>query len=275
MTTPLIETPLLTLAPSTINPAILHLTLHSPPVNSLTAPLWRAILDALTLAESTSSAHALIISSALTKPVFSAGNDLRELYAPMTTEARYTEYWVLQNECLARLYGTRLFVVAAVGGACPAGGCAIAMCADRRIATRDLSIGLNEAMLGIAVPGFWHKLMETLVGRRTAERVCTMGTFMNGDEALASGLVDELVASRPLLLTRAEELCTAAVAVPATGRAGTKQSFRGGVACEWGRRERILAEAKGNWRELEKGELQGALGGVMKKLGLIGKKSKI
>ena len=39
-------------------------------------------------------------------------------------------------------------------GACPAGGCILALCCDERVMTDDSTscIGLNEVALGIAVP---------------------------------------------------------------------------------------------------------------------------
>jgi hypothetical protein len=41
--------------------------------------------------------------------------------------------------------------VAAIRGACPAGGCCLSLCCDFRIMTEFGHIGLNEVALGIAV----------------------------------------------------------------------------------------------------------------------------
>jgi hypothetical protein len=44
-------------------------------------------------------------------------------------------------------------------GACPAGGCCLALACDIRLASDSCSIGLNEVALGIPVPAFWAQLM--------------------------------------------------------------------------------------------------------------------
>lgn len=45
------------------------------------------------------------------------------------------------NKFLARLYSTRLATVAAIRGACPAGGCAISLACDYRVMTEHGHIG--------------------------------------------------------------------------------------------------------------------------------------
>jgi 3,2-trans-enoyl-CoA isomerase len=53
--------------------------------------------------------------------VFTAGNDLMELYAPRTSRERYRNFWVVSNRVLLKLYKSRLATIAAIRGACPAG----------------------------------------------------------------------------------------------------------------------------------------------------------
>lgn len=55
---------------------------------------------------------------------------------------------------------SRLATLAAIRGACPAGGCAISLCCDARIMTAgNGTIGLNEVALGIPVPKYWVQVM--------------------------------------------------------------------------------------------------------------------
>jgi len=49
----------------------------------------------------------------------------------------------------SRLYMSRLATIAAIRGACPAGGCMMSMCCDHRVMSNAGSIGLNEVQLGI------------------------------------------------------------------------------------------------------------------------------
>lgn len=95
-----------------------------------------------------------------------AGNDINELYAPRTSPERYKQFWVTSNALMARLYSSPLATVAAIRGACPAGGCGLALCCDVRLMSREVGhIGLNEVALGIPVPLFWGRLMTRVIGQ--------------------------------------------------------------------------------------------------------------
>jgi hypothetical protein len=90
--------------------------------------MWTALDAHLQSLEADPSVNAVVITSGLKRDVFSAGNDLKELYAPHTSAERYRAFWVAQNAFLVRLLTSRLATVAAIRGACPAGGCAISLC---------------------------------------------------------------------------------------------------------------------------------------------------
>ena len=51
---------------------------------------------------------------------------------------RYRDFWVTSNVFLARLYRTPLVTIAAIKGACPAGGCCLSMCCDVRVMTEQV-----------------------------------------------------------------------------------------------------------------------------------------
>jgi 3,2-trans-enoyl-CoA isomerase len=141
--------------------------------------------------------------------------------------------------------------VAAIRGACPAGGCAIALCCDARLMTGGGGggggkggapggfIGLNEVALGISVPKYWAGVMAAVIGAAPAERLLLSGSMVGPEAALKLGLVDELVggsgaadaASR--LLARAQEVVSRMVALPAGARAATKRHLRGDYAAAW------------------------------------------
>lgn len=68
------------------------------------------------------SVKGVIICSGLKRDLFTAGNDLKELYAPNTSMERYKLFWKTSNRFLARLLISPLVTVAAIRGQCPAGG---------------------------------------------------------------------------------------------------------------------------------------------------------
>jgi 3,2-trans-enoyl-CoA isomerase len=124
----------------------------------------------------------------------------------------------VSNTFLARLYTSRLVTLAAIRGACPAGGCCLALCCDYRIMTETGAIGLNEVALGISVPKYWGLLMQRIVGAGPAEKLLQFAVMATPDEAKELGLVDDVV-PRHKLQTAAEAAMTELLKAPDAGRA--------------------------------------------------------
>ena len=160
-------------------------TIDDGKVNIMTEQVWLDLTAALTQAEAAHpQTRAILFRSGLKKPVFTAGNDITRLYAPNTNVAKYAEFWQAQNVFLSRLAGSPLVTACAIKGACPAGGCALAICCDFRFATRDVTMGLNEARIGISVPGMWQiQMAHVLSDPHAAERLCSLGNMVNTDYA--------------------------------------------------------------------------------------------
>jgi Delta3-Delta2-enoyl-CoA isomerase len=228
------------------SPAVTHLMLDAPPVNILGLQLWQSLRRALDFVEADGCTVVLVISSALDRPIFCAGNDLDELLGPTTTADRFSDFWRTSSNVLVDLYESPLHTIAALRGATPGGGCALAMCCDERLAlAQDLALGLNEAAMGLPVPRYWAALfLKTAGGHRArAERMLGFGTMVSADEAREIGLVGRIVDSDDsrVLVTEAEALAaqvaTAMLLTPAAaslgtdvGRRQTKQAIRGEFA---------------------------------------------
>merc|ERR1711865_297336 len=67
--------------------------LAKEPVNSMDLELWKQIRAAFAECEADSTINGVIFASGLKKDVFTAGLDLKELYAPATSEQRLFEFW--------------------------------------------------------------------------------------------------------------------------------------------------------------------------------------
>lgn len=250
---------------------IAQISLSSPPTNVLTLSLWQSLTAALKHCESDASTTVLIITSSLSRPIFSAGNDINALHAPSTSPEAFHAFWTISTTFLASLYSTPLHTIAALRGATPAGGCVIALCCDTRIAVRDasFSIGLNEAALGIPVPRYWAELMLRVgKGRARVERMLVTGRMVGAEEALRAGLVDRLVGGRKEL-RRAAEKEAAAMARALAGPSGvgyrlTKREVRTEFAEAWaGYAEE---EAAVSWKLLSSEGASRQLGQVLAKL---------
>eukprot|EP00913_Durusdinium_trenchii_P001859 g1721.t1 len=122
------------------------------PVNSMDLEFWRLLKSTFQAAEADKNIRGVIFQSTLKK------------HLRPTVAAVLSLLFIVFS-----IYGSRLATVAAINGACPAGGCMLAMCCDWRIITYDGSMGLNEVALGIPVPRVWCELMAKLIGLHPAE----------------------------------------------------------------------------------------------------------
>ena len=239
------------------------LTICREPVNSMNLDLWRQLSAALESLEADPNVRGLIFQSGLKRDVFTAGNDLRELYAPESSAERYQDFWVTQNTFLAKLYRTRLATVAAIRGACPAGGCALALCCDYRVMSEEGNIGLNEVVLGIPVPEYWTMLMQRTVGQRHAERLLPYGLMPSAEEALKIGLVDALVPTAQLPQA-SEEALMKMLKVSDAARHPTKSHLRGNFSKAW--QEFCVKEAEFGWKLISHPNTVEAIEGVLQRL---------
>ena len=182
-----------------------------------------------------------------------------------TSEERYTEFWVVSNRFLARLYSSRLATIAAIRGACPAGGCIIAMCCDHRVMSSGAggSMGLNEVQLGIPVPKYWGMLMARLIGNKAADKLLLTGKLASAAEAKTLGLVDDLV-PKDQLIPAAEAVMLKLVMLPSAAVAASKQSLRGDFCAQW--REYSKLEPRGAWRFLCQADTVRTLAAALQRL---------
>jgi 2-(1,2-epoxy-1,2-dihydrophenyl)acetyl-CoA isomerase len=84
-------------------------------------------------------------------------------------------------------------VVAAVNGVAAGGGFSLALGADFRVAARSASFMSAYLAAGITPDGGLTWLLPRVVGRQVAARLILRGDHMGAEEALACGLVDQIV----------------------------------------------------------------------------------
>ena len=227
--------------------------------------LWQQLADTVQQLEQDSSVRGIIIASGLMRDIFSAGNDILGLYAPKTTKEAYRKFWVTQNQFLARLYRSPLVNIAAIRGACPAGGCAISLCCDYRIMTEQGHIGLNEVALGISVPAKWAGLMQNTIGQGKAEQMLQFAKLASPQEALQIGLIDQVVTKADLLSTAEAAMQQILMAAPFdVGRQMTKNHLREQFSLDW--EAYCVPEVDGAWEQLSQDSTVKAIAGVLEGL---------
>jgi enoyl-CoA hydratase len=104
--------------------------------------------------------------------------------------------------------------IAAISGFALGGGCELALACDFRFASEKAKLGQPEILLGIIPGGGGTQRLARLVGPAKAKDLIFTGRQVGAAEALAMGLVDEVVAPEDLLdraLAYAAELARGAV----------------------------------------------------------------
>ncbi len=104
--------------------------------------------------------------------------------------------------------------IAAISGFALGGGCELALACDFRIASEKAKLGQPEILLGIIPGGGGTQRLARLVGPARAKDLIFSGRQVRADEALAMGLVDEVVPHDEVLdraLDRASALASGAV----------------------------------------------------------------
>jgi hypothetical protein len=164
------------------------LRLASGPANVLTMETLQSLRAVLKELEANQAVHALVVTSAA-DGVFSAGLDIKELYAP--DRSRLVRYWGEMQSCVTELYGSRLATLTRLNGHAIAGGCIIALATDYRAMLAPSKIGLNEAALGMTVPWWISDLLGKAVGPKLQERLISLAEVSTAPNALTLGLVDQ------------------------------------------------------------------------------------
>lgn len=174
----------------TIKDRLALLTLNRGKSNALNREMITELTDMLGHMEKDDRIGGVIITGR--EHFFSAGLDLIELYGYNAEEAR--SFWLLFLDFVARITAFRKPLAAAVNGHSPAGGCVIALACDTRVmAEGKYIIGLNEVPVGIIVPESIFSLYAFWLGKAAASRSLLEGRLFSPEEALAAGLVDEVV----------------------------------------------------------------------------------
>lgn len=179
--------------------AILTLNQPAARVNLLNRPVLSELRDLLTAVAARRELTGLVIISGK-EDNFCAGADLAVIES-IRTAAEAKALARLGQEIFSLLAGLPIPSVAAIHGSCLGGGTELVLACTYRIVSDDprTFLGLPETRLGL-IPGWGGtQRLPRLVGIPEALRMITTGGRVSADQALASGLADEIVAKEHLL----------------------------------------------------------------------------
>ncbi|MGV0870676.1 enoyl-CoA hydratase [Mycolicibacterium sp. XJ879] len=170
-------------------PGIATLLLSRPPTNALTRQMYREIRAAAADVGSRGDVRAVIVFGG--HEIFSAGDDVTERRTLNTAEAA-----VAAEDCRAAVNALAAVpkpTVAAITGYALGGGLTLALGCDWRVAGDNVKFGATEILAGLVPAGGTARLARA-VGPSKAKDLVFSGRFAGAKEALALGLIDEMVA---------------------------------------------------------------------------------
>jgi enoyl-CoA hydratase/carnithine racemase len=203
------------------------ITIARPPVNALSLQVHRELVACARQANSNADIRAVIVYGG--EKVFAAGDDVKEM-----AELSAGEMALLAGDIQAALGAVATITqptVAAISGYALGGGLEVALGADRRIIGDNVKLGLPEILLGVIPGGGGTQRLARLIGPSKAKDLIFTGRFVDADEALAIGLVDEVVAPDEVY-NAARAWAQQFVGGPAKALAAAKSAIDDGLATD-------------------------------------------
>lgn len=163
--------------------------LDRPKMNALNAQVQTELMECAKEASVRKDISAVIIYGG--EKVFAAGADIKEMEEMSYTDM--VDHSALLQDFTRSLARIPKPTLAAITGYALGGGCEVALSCDFRIAARGARLGQPEILLGIIPGAGGTQRLARLVGPAKAKDLIFSGRFIDADEALAIGLVDEVV----------------------------------------------------------------------------------
>jgi 3-hydroxyacyl-CoA dehydrogenase len=215
------------------------ITIDNPPVNALSPCVPEALTAAITQANADASVRAMVVIGA--GRTFIAGADVNEFGKP--TSAQYLASLL---EAVRTVEDSTKPVVMAIHGSALGGGLETAMAGHYRVIAPSAQIGQPEVKLGLIPGAGGTQRLPRLAGVAKAVEMCAFGAAVKAQEALAAGIVDQIIdgdlraaaisfareiAAKPFQKTRdRNEKLTADPAIFASARDQARKKMRGQTA---------------------------------------------
>ncbi|MEO1239602.1 MAG: enoyl-CoA hydratase/isomerase family protein [Pseudomonadota bacterium] len=204
----------------------LWITFDRPEVrNAMTLAMYDGLAAACSAVPSDGSVKAVVINGSGGK-AFAAGTDMTEFRGFATSEDALN-YEARMAGVMQAVETCAVPTIAALNGACTGGGAVIAASCDIRLASTTLKFGVPIARtLGNCLSAANLARLTSLLGAGRVRELIFTARLMGADEALAAGLVTEVLADDQVLLERASALAEQVGSMaPLTLRA-TKEAMR-------------------------------------------------
>lgn len=176
-------TALTDMADLTIEDGVAIITIDNPPVNALSQGVRQGIKDGIEQCLSDEAVKAILLICA--GRTFIAGADITEFGGPPKEPGLHP--------VLADMENASKPIIAAIHGTALGGGLETALCCHFRVCDEGARFGLPEVNLGLLPGAGGTQRLPRVVGVEKALQMMTSGAQIGSEEALESGLVEEIV----------------------------------------------------------------------------------
>ncbi|TDI90731.1 MAG: enoyl-CoA hydratase/isomerase family protein [Chloroflexi bacterium] len=179
----------------TLTDYVATVEIQRPPHNFFDHSLIGQIADAFDEADDNPDCRAIVLASQgksfCAGANFGTGQNDDSGSKDFTEEGFKTTTGDLYREA-ARLFSNKTPIIGAIQGAAIGGGFGLALVPDFRVAVPEARFGANFVKLGIHQGFGISETLPRLVGQQAANLLLLTGRRINGEQALAMGLVDVL-----------------------------------------------------------------------------------
>ncbi len=169
--------------------------LDRPPMNALDIEIQEGIRAAAEEAADRRDIAAVIVYGG--EKVFAAGADIKQMQTMSYTDM--VDRSAALQSALTAVARIPKPTVAAITGYALGGGCELALCCDFRVVGDNAKLGQPEILLGVIPGAGGTQRLARLIGPARAKDLIYTGRFVGSAEALAIGLVDEVVPADEVL----------------------------------------------------------------------------
>ncbi|HUC67418.1 MAG TPA: enoyl-CoA hydratase/isomerase family protein [Stellaceae bacterium] len=209
-----------------IRDGIARVTFNRPQArNALTFAMYERLAEICGAVNQDRSIRALILTGAGDK-AFAAGTDISQFRAFKTPQDAL-DYEARIDRVVGSIEECRVPVIAAISGACTGGGGGIAAACDLRIAAANARFGFPIARtLGNCLSMGNLSRLAAIIGFARAKEIILTARLVEAPEALAAGLVSEVLPDHAALMARAEELAKLLTGHAPLTMQATKEALR-------------------------------------------------
>ncbi len=217
---------------------VARLTVNRPEQrNAMTWAMYQRLVEICEEVDRDDRIRVLVVTGAGGR-AFISGTDISQFPAFRGNPQAGIDYEERIDEVTGRLESVGKPTIASIRGFAVGGGMGIAMTCDLRIASEDSRFGIPVIRLGNCLSMNNYARMVALIGPARAKEMIFTARHVEAREALAWGLVNEVVPPE-ILEARTRELAEAIAAAPPLTLRASKEAVRRVI-------NRLLPESRGH-----------------------------